>query len=346
MAATSDANMEILLRTDGKSLLCTSKMFAQFANNSEFWRLKLGHHMNHNLPTSNQHDYKSMYNMLLPKGNSKLTDYDMLEISAVNGYEILVRLLVERSADLDCEDALTDAVRCGHAAIVEYLIYKVSPRPKLLIIEAVSHGHADIIRCLVNHGVCYDDVTKTEALYAALDEGMVTTLAYLINDGADFDNRVTKRKMWSKFIKDNNLGVIKYVLENKDRFNIRGIPHINILIENASKYGQLDLIDYLIKGGSKHERTTKNTTCLFAAAKYGQLEVIRHFVEIGLNIRNRKKQTCLYAAIKSGYLDVVQFLIENGAMINIEDVNGTTPISLALKKRRFDIHNYFSSHVD
>lgn len=70
-------------------------------------------------------------------------------------------------------------------------------------------------------------------------------------------------------------------------------------------------------------------SALLAAARNGHFEVVKFLVEHGAHIdqrdNNRDKSPLLAASFK-GHFEIAQYLIEHGANVNLQGINGWTPL--------------------
>jgi len=73
-----------------------------------------------------------------------------------------------------------------------------------------------------------------------------------------------------------------------------------------------------------------------AAGKWGQEGLIEEVIARGavIDIRNIHGQTPLHLAVEHGNLDAISVLLEHDADVNAEDREGATPLQLAGKRNR------------
>lgn len=72
------------------------------------------------------------------------------------------------------------------------------------------------------------------------------------------------------------------------------------------------------------------------AGKWGQAGLIEQVIARGavIDIRNLRGQTPLHLAVEHGNLEAARALLERGADLGAEDLEGVTPLQVAVKKRR------------
>lgn len=101
--------------------------------------------------------------------------------------------------------------------------------------------------------------------------------------------------------KDNHLDIIKHLVENG--FEIHG--DANSAISEASSYGQLEIVKYLIDNGA-------DVTCsLECASSYGQSNIVEFLLD---NYKSRidRYDKSLRTATRSNHLEVIKLLLNNG----------------------------------
>jgi ankyrin repeat protein len=84
-------------------------------------------------------------------------------------------------------------------------------------------------------------------------------------------------------------------------------------------------------------------SALLAASRNGHFEVVKFLVEHGAEVderHNSREKTSLLAAAFDGHYDIVKYLHEHGASINVQAVNGWTPLHDAAYIGNFEIVKY------
>ncbi|KAN0133848.1 Ankyrin repeat-containing domain protein [Lactarius tabidus] len=101
----------------------------------------------------------------------------------------------------------------------------------------------------------------------------------------------------------------------------------------ASENGLLDIVRYLIDGGSDVNATYRNRmTALHAASYKGKLEVAKLLIERGadVDLRSRAGWTALHYALRETHLEVARLLLDHGADANAKTRNDGNTLHLAL----------------
>ncbi|KAE9377688.1 ankyrin, partial [Stipitochalara longipes BDJ] len=79
------------------------------------------------------------------------------------------------------------------------------------------------------------------------------------------------------------------------------------------------------------EISTQASSALSKVAATGQIRVVRELlnkpeVDIDFRVPALKGQTALHCACRNGHLEVVKLLVEHGALMEIKDDEGMTPL--------------------
>jgi ankyrin repeat protein len=110
-----------------------------------------------------------------------------------------------------------------------------------------------------------------------------------------------------------------------------------------ARYPNLDILRALVSAGADPGIAVQDgATPLMAAVGMAQndarlaeepsaLDVVKFLVELraDVNAVNRAGQTALHGATRAGRNRIVQFLAENGAVLNVKDRRGRTPLDIA-----------------
>jgi uncharacterized protein len=106
----------------------------------------------------------------------------------------------------------------------------------------------------------------------------------------------------------------------------------------AAQHDAVDMVRLLLKKGAQLDpRNRELATPLALAAWRGGLDAAKVLVAAGADVeaKNARGQTPLfYAALGPNAINLVPFLIEHGAVINVRDTTGITPLALAIDRDR------------
>jgi len=254
----------------------------------------------------------------------------------------------EKGADLKQQDPegkrnpLRLAAIRGHFHIVKYLVEEkhVKPAEDIRVLHMTIMGGEklkDIFVYLVNHGADINGIDPT----------LGTPLMLSIREGEDF-----KLTRW---------------LVETMHARVDVVTETGTALHNACEYGDLDIIDFLLKhGGEKifYAVDSREFTPLTVAAFKARNDVIKFLVEkwkcdinspsgvhplfmavqhdaiptvellikLGADvniIQTDRKCSPLHLAASNNFLDVVKLLVGNKADVNIQDARGYTPLIMA-----------------
>jgi len=65
---------------------------------------------------------------------------------------------------------------------------------------------------------------------------------------------------------------------------------------------------------------------------------------IDVNLKSNAGQTAIFYAVSYSHGDIVEILLENGAEINFIDINGRSPLSIAVENKYMGIEKLLRDH--
>jgi ankyrin repeat protein len=233
-------------------------------------------------------------------------------IAARNGHEAVVKLLLEKGAELEAKDRdsrtpLSWAAENGYGAVVKLLLEKgaeleaESRDSRTPLSWAARNGHEAVVKLLLEKGAeleAKDRDTRTPLSWAA-ENGYDAVVKLLLEKGAE--------------------------LEAKDRDSRTPLSW-------AARNGYGAVVKLLLEKGAELEAESKGgRTPLSWAAGNGHEAVVKLLLEKGaeLEAESRGGWTPLSWAARNGHEAVVKLLLEMGAELEAESRGGRTPLSWA-----------------
>lgn len=117
-------------------------------------------------------------------------------------------------------------------------------------------------------------------------------------------------KMLFYAINNNDLGVVKYMLENDHYKNVQ----ISYLFNIAVNAQNLETLEYLISQYQNKQFAIDYS--LNCACKIGCLDTVKFLVSQGANVKHTENWPALTWAIQYKFFDIVKFLVLCGAIVN------------------------------
>ncbi|KAG8145246.1 putative Protein fem-1-like protein [Naja naja] len=194
------------------------------------------------------------------------------------------------------------------------------------LIIAARHGHAKVVRLLLEHYRVQTQQTGTvrfdgyvidgaTALWCAAGAGHFEVVKLLVSHGANVNHTtVTNSTPLRAACFDGRLDIVKYLVENNANISI------------ANKY---------------------DNTCLMIAAYKGHVDVVRFLLEqhADPNAKAHCGATALHFAAEAGHLEIVRELVkwESAMMVN---GHGMTPLKVAAESCKADVVELLLAHAD
>ena len=179
------------------------------------------------------------------------------------------------------------------------------------------------------------------------------TLKYY--DGADFYAPYDKQKFIEAMIacQNNNIKIVKdydgNLNDKVEWYSTKTYAYVpeQSLLSIASNYGNIEIVEYLIKNGARiDDQDEYGSTPIHYAATKGNLDVIKvlhkhgadlnkqaikqyiRLYGIGTHKKTGTSETPLHKACHLGHLNVVKYLLNNGAekSLTVKDHFGRLPI--------------------
>ena len=207
---------------------------------------------------------------------------------------------------------------------------------------AASNGHERIIKQLLEAGGDSRamDVTGSSPLHFAAASGHCGTIDKLINSAkmlvslADYSGLTPLHKAAAR----GNLESIEILLN--DRADIDAVSDEGSPLHYAIQHnGDPKVVKFLLRQGSNTEVADQSgRRPLHVAAKLGNAKIVRLLIDCAeLDSTDNHDITPLMLAVEQGSILVVQELLDHGANITASNLDGATPLHLAVEHGHRDI---------
>ena len=125
------------------------------------------------------------------------------------------------------------------------------------------------------------------------------------------DKDYVKRTAFRKAVIEGHIECVRIFLDtNKDLINQRGNSNL-LPLNSAAGYGQLDVMDELLKRGANIDDKTNQYeyTALMTAVEWDQRNCVTHLLQEGANpnLKDKKGETALMIAVKQNNLESVYY---------------------------------------
>ncbi|RYP07583.1 hypothetical protein DL764_002410 [Monosporascus ibericus] len=298
----------------------------------------------------NEKNGEALMTLLFEQRRGKTYTRDPLSWAAAKGFETVVKLLLEKGADLEATRSygwtlLTYAAKNGQEAVVKLLLKKGANLEaktgygETPLIYAAKDGHEAVVKLLLEKGAdpeARNGHDRTPLICAA-ENGHEAAVKLLLEKGADLE--ATRSYGWTPLTcaaGNGHEAVVKFLVEKGADLEARGFGTRTPLMCAAEK-GHEAVVKLLLEKGVDLEARNlfDKRTPLMYAAENGREAVVKLLLEKGadLEARNGHDRTPLMCAAENGHEAAVKLLLEKGANLEAKSGYGGTPLKLAAKNR-------------
>lgn len=266
----------------------------------------------------------------------------------------MMELLIQYGADpndVSTEGSITPIGAASALGIVENVRFlyekgaSIEGRDESHPLFVASHyGHFEVVKFLVEKGADVNRISKKDGnspLGQACLRGHKNIVSYLISKGADLGPSPSKLSPLILAAEGGYFDVIDMLVKNKADVNYQGkdgITAIFLSVRNNKK----DIVKFLCSNGANPNVSieAKNTRPLHVASQKGYTDIVNILLENKAepDVELESGLTPLYLAVNKGYFNIVKLLLNASADPHY-DCSGTTPIELAMKKKKENIYD-------
>lgn len=257
------------------------------------------------------------------------------------------------TTDLYSGEPVAHAILSGDAAAVEQLLREgQNPDHKYvdklpLIILAVQHNNADILKMLLDAGADANAraTTGETALHVAIAEEKQACLEILLAHHADVNLSTNGITPLIKAITQGNTAIAEQLLKAGARVNDTMSNGETALI-CAARLGNEDAIQLLLEAGANANDEGQGKTALIAAITNRHENIVKLLIEGGADVSYAPKhsRTALHQAAAIGSTECTKLLLQANANANATDTRQETPLHYAAKQGHADILKILLEH--
>ena len=325
-----------LMRTHNSSSLATHEKESKAIDDSHYLLSKMQKY-------SSRHSSSKPQDTITPprpyKGDElESNDNDgrtLLSRAAENGYEAMVKLLLEKGAELETKDKnygqtpLSWAASNGHEVVVKLLLEegakletKDNNNGRTPLSYAASNGHEAVVKLLLEKGAeleTKDKYNNRTPLSWAASNGHEAVVKLLVEKGAELETKSNNGQTPLLYASSNgHEAVVKLLLEEGAELETKVKYNGRTPLSYAASNGHEAVVKLLLEEGAELETKDKynGRTPLSYAASRGHVAVVKLLLEKGTELETKDKyngRTPLSWAASNGHEAVVKLLLEKGA---------------------------------
>ncbi|OAQ62928.1 ankyrin repeat domain-containing protein [Pochonia chlamydosporia 170] len=295
----------------------------------------------------NSESFSAWFGIYWKATRMRTTKFTSLMGASYFGHNVIVKLLIDKGADVDLKDSrygrtpLSWAAKNGHEAVVKLLLYKgakVDPidcKGETPLLWATENGHEAIVKLLLDGGAKTDSRSRygKMPLSVAAENGHEAMVGLLLDKGADVD------------LKDSEYGRTPLLSAAEKGYNaiVKLLIDKGAEVKSGDRYGQTPLlwaagngheaiVKLLLDKGAKVNLGDSNSqTPLLWAARNGHKAIVKLLLDRGAKVKSGdiNSRTPLLWAAGNGHKAIVKLLLDKGANVKLGDSFGQTPLLLA-----------------
>jgi ankyrin repeat protein len=277
--------------------------------------------------------------------------YNALHLAIRSGHDAVVKLLLEKGAELESKDTnfgqtpLSLAAENGNDAVVKLLLEKgaelESKNTKFgqtPLSLAAENGHDAVVKLLLEKGAELEakNTYSRTPLSLAAEKGHNAVVKLLLEEGAELESKNTYGLTPLSLAAENGHdAVVKLLLEKGAEQESKDTKYGQTPLSWAVEKGHEAVAKLLLENGAELESkdALRGQTPLSLAARNGHDAVVKLLLEKGAELESKDTEfnrTPLSWAARYGHDAVVKLLLEKGTKLETKDtVYGLTPLSLA-----------------
>jgi ankyrin repeat protein len=272
--------------------------------------------------------------------------YTLLHRASLCGQLEVVRLLVDRSADVNIHSAHNDtalhlAALSDNIHIIELLLSQEMSVNLTNILDmtplhvSAARGNLEATKAFVERGAVLNNTDKygyTPLMLAAYS-GKLEVVRYLTEVGANINvGSETIAAALLLAVGAEHSQVLHFLLENGADINSSNAAWDMSPLILATLRQNLPFVKYLVQRGADVNLCTTDGSALHAAAYVGNLDITDYLLEKGadLNACDADGATPLAVAMFYNQTELGLYFMEKGADVNVPDFEKATPLHHAV----------------